>query len=156
MRKALLIGLIVCALAVSGIGAAFARGISSWDNIGVLSRGGTVVPMADVDYMGYVISSGRLAPAALVGVTLSFTADVPAGSVIFISARDDGTPSSEVAYYAGVTGSLLSMNTNKTFYLYNMSDVLYAPGNTATGFPDVSAVNTIVVTVAGNSSYNTP
>ena len=144
----------MCVLAVSGIGAAFAGGISSWSNINVLSRGATTVPEIGVDHMGYVLSSGVMKSAALVGVTLSFDADVPAGSVIFISVRDDGTPSSEVAYYAGVTAAAISHATKTTFNLYDTSNNHYPP--VTANFPDASAVKTIVVTVAGGSSYNTP
>ena len=153
MKKALLIGLIVSIIALSGIGAAFAGGISSWGGINVLSRGPTTVPEIGVDHMGYVLSSGVMKPAALVGVTLSFTADVPAGSVIFISARDDSTPSSEVAYYAGVTAAAISHAAKTTFNLYDTSNNQYSP---VVNHPDASAVKTIVVTVAGGSSYNTP
>jgi hypothetical protein len=158
MRKRVLIGVIVVVLALGTMGAAFATGLSSVSGINVLSRGNVNVPSIGVDYMGYVISSGCNQPAALVGVTLSFTADVPAGSVIFLSVRNDSTPASEVAYYAGVTGALLGMNANHTFYLYDMSNHQYTgPGDTNTsGFPDVSTVTKICVTVAGGSNYNTP
>jgi len=153
-KKVILIGVIVCVLALSGIGAAFAAGISSWSNINVLSRGTVAVPTIGVDHMSYVISSGIQKPAALVGVTLSFTKDVPSGSTIFISVRDDSTPSSEVAYYAGVTGTAISHATNTTFYLYDTSNNQYPP--VTVNFPDAVTVSKICVTVAGQSTYNTP
>jgi len=156
VKKALLIGLIVCVLAVGGIGAAFAAGISSWNNVGMLARGGTTVSGIGVDKMGYVISSGKYDPAQLCGVILSFDALVPANSVIFISVRDDGTPSDELAYYAADNNAAIPKGADTTFWLYNMSNVQYTPGTHLGGLPDVSQVTTIVVTVAGNSTYNTP
>jgi hypothetical protein len=151
VKKALLIGLIVCVLAVSGIGAAFATGIASWTNIGVLSRGTVAVPAVGVDTLGYVLSSGINNPAALVGVRLSFNQNLP-GSVLFVSARAAGV---EQAYFAGVIGPTLEPNTY-TFLLYNLSNQQYTPGSGPGSFPDVSVIDTIIVTVAGNSIYYAP
>ena len=156
MKKALLIGLLVCALALGTIGAAFAAGITSWNNVGMLARGSTTVSGIGVDKMGYVISSGVKDPAQLCGVILSFDEYVPAGSVIFISVRDDGTPSHELAYYAADSLGPIVKGADTTFWLYNLSNVQYTPGTHLAGLPGVAAVTTIVVTVAGNSSYNTP
>jgi hypothetical protein len=49
VRKALLIGLIVCVLALGGIGAAFATGLN-FNSVGVLASGTATVPPVNVTY----------------------------------------------------------------------------------------------------------
>ena len=80
MKRALLIGLIVCVLAVSGIGAAFATGMN-FTNVGALSAGSTSIPQVNVDGIIWVVETDH--PASAYWVKLSFDQDL--GSDVLIS-----------------------------------------------------------------------
>ena len=56
MRKSLLIGLVVCLLALGGIGAAFATGMG-FSNVGALSAGGGNIPQVNTTYVGYNVKA---------------------------------------------------------------------------------------------------
>jgi len=71
MRKAILIGLIVCALAVGGIGAAFATGMN-FNGVKALSVGMGGVPQINVDYAAFHLSSEYQLPVTVDGVYISF------------------------------------------------------------------------------------
>lgn len=73
MKKALLIGLIVCVLATGGIGAAFATGMG-FSNVGALSAGRANIPQVNVDGITWVVESDH--PASAHWVKLSFDQDL--------------------------------------------------------------------------------
>lgn len=145
---------VVALLAVGGIGMLAAKPLASVTGTAVLARGN--VPVADigVDYVGYRIHSGTFLGAVLVGVYLSFTADLPANTMIFVSVRDSG--GNEIAYDAGYFGPIAA-GTNYQFDLWTTGDVDWATyaGSNWDLWPSVAAVDYFIVTVAGNSVYVT-
>jgi len=141
MRRVLLIGLIVCVLAMGGIGAAFATGMG-FSNVGALSLGTGDVPQVNVVDVGWELYSGAGLGVVVDGVYLKLDRNIAAGTVIFISLRNTGW--TELAYYAGVTTGAMTANT---WYKFPLSD-----GTTA--LP--AQVAYVKVTVAENGSYSTP
>jgi len=91
MRKALLIGLIVCVLALSGIGAAFATGLDFTNGVGALSYGQSQVPQANVDeiYWGVETHDGAAVPDVSF-VRLSFDQYLNKGTLIGVAVYDSG------------------------------------------------------------------
>ncbi len=156
MRRALLIGLIVTVLAVSGIGAAFATNLS-FTNVGALSMGRTEVKHVNVDYIGFELDTGSPGPGApaspyppgvvVDGVYISFVEDIiSAGeneTVIFVSLRDANWL--ELAYGVALlpVGETLD---NATVYKFQLADGTRA-------HPEL--VEWIKVTVSEQSSYST-
>ena len=86
MRKALLIGLIVCVLAISGIGAAFATGMN-FSNVGALSLGIEPVPQINCDHVAFHLGSAQGQPVVVDGVYLSFDRDF-SDAAFSVSVRD--------------------------------------------------------------------
>ncbi|HUS99759.1 MAG TPA: hypothetical protein VMY59_05500 [Candidatus Thermoplasmatota archaeon] len=145
----------VALLAVGGIGMLAAQPLWPVSGTQVLSRGNVDVEMIGVDDVGYEIWTGTGWGAALVGVKLSFTANIEAGTYIAISVRDSANV--ELGYYAHVQGSPITDGITTTFYLWNLADELWT-GSTATysmQFPQLGIVDHLIVTVAGNSLYVT-
>ncbi len=81
--KALLIGIAVIILALGVMGAAFATGMD-FSNIGALSSGKGDIEQIDTDYIGFIGDE-----SGVVGVALSFTRDLTAGSTIWVSVNDE-------------------------------------------------------------------
>ena len=74
MRKSLLIGLVVCLLALGGIGAAFARADLSVTGVQNLNTGKGIVPQSiSVDYVGWVMAGNGI---DVEDVILGFNADL--------------------------------------------------------------------------------
>jgi predicted outer membrane repeat protein len=79
VKKALLIGVIVSVLALGGIGAAFATGMSFPANVGALSTGAVGIPQVNVDGVTWWVNN--LYPDAYVDtVTISFDRDLAANT----------------------------------------------------------------------------
>ena len=89
MRKSLLIGLVVCLLALGGIGAAFATGMG-FSGVGAISSGQTGVNQANTDYIGYRLQAppGGGAIPWVNGIWLSFDTDLRENAVIWVQTRD--------------------------------------------------------------------
>lgn len=142
---------IVALLAVGGIGVLSAQPLYPVSGTQVLSRGNVAVDMIGVDDVGYKIWTGTGWDAALVGVKLSLTADIEAGTYIAISVRDSGD--NELGYYAGVQ-TAITEGTTTVFYLWNLADEEWTgPGSYTESFPLLGEVHHLIVTVAGNSEY---
>ena len=94
MRKAILIGVIVCALAVGGIGAAFATGMNL-TNVGALSAGTAGIPQANVDGITWWVNQGYSGATVdnpwVDAVTLSFDRNLAAGTEIGVGVFDAGS-----------------------------------------------------------------
>ena len=144
MRKVLLIGLIVCALAVGGIGAAFATNVG-FDKVGALSLGTTAVKDVNVDFVGYNLDTGYTKPVVVNGVWLSFDTDIHSDdntTIIFVSLRDGGF--NELAYCVLTVAASTTLNAGDTRL------VMCSDGSEA----DPEAVVYVKVTVAENSTYS--
>jgi len=139
VKRALLIGLIICVLAMGGIGAAFANQLG-FTSIGALAMGWGQLPEISVEDVAWELHSGAGQPVDVDGVYLKFNQGIPANSVIFISLRNVGQ--GELAYYAGVG---VGPYTAHTWHKFPLSD-----GTTATP----QEVVYIKVTVAENSVYS--
>ena len=96
MRKALLIGLIVCVLALGGIGAAFATGMN-FSGVHALSVGKGPVPQINVDYASFHLSSAYTLPVTVDGVYISFDKDIT-DAAVSVTVRD--VNGAELAYCA--------------------------------------------------------
>ena len=151
MRKALIIGLIVCVLAVGGIGAAFATGMT-FTNVGALSLGIEPVPQVDCDYVGFHLKSAQGLPVTVDGVYLRFTSSFEdaAFSVSLRGKAWDGPYDPvwndvELAYCA-VNGYSQVVGTTACFLLEDDA------GN----LPTADQVFAVKVTVAGQGNYNSP
>jgi hypothetical protein len=90
-KKALLIGVAVIVLALGGIGAAFATGMT-FSNIGALSSGEAKVVQINTDHVGYLSADDG---SGVDGVVLSFTRDLTAGSTIWVTIEIHGPPKAE-------------------------------------------------------------
>jgi hypothetical protein len=138
-----------------------AKPLASVTGTAVLARGNVPVDDIGVDSVGYKIYTGTGMGAELVGVKLSFTADIPSGSVIFVSVRNSG--GSELGYDAQVTTSIITAATLTTFDLWTTGfyggqvDQDWDPwtGSPAAYWPLIPDVSYIIVTVGGNSIYVT-
>jgi len=152
---------IVALLAVGGIGMLSAQPLASVSGTAVLSRGNVPVEAIGVDEVGYTIYSGTGMGAEVVGVKLSFTADIPSGTMIFVSVRDSGD--NELAYDAGNFGPITAA-TLTTFDLwtsnwYGPADIDWSTytGGPPTGYwPLIPDIDYLIVTVAENTNYVTP
>ena len=140
MKKAILIGLIVCVLALSGIGAAFAAGMG-FSNVGVLSLGIEDIPTVNADYIGYHLTSSLGAAVVVDGVYISLNQDIGPNNAVSVSLRSAG--GGELCYYAANDVTWLAANT----YLVSMT----ADGGS---LPTADQVFKVKVTVATNSHYN--
>jgi len=141
MRKSLLIGLIVCVLAVGGIGAAFAAGISSWDNVGVLSLGTTSVETVGVDYIGYHLNSAQYEDVVVDGVYISLDTYISGTNAVSVSLR--AANGDELCYYAANNVTWLASETR-------LVPMITDQGN----LPTANQVYKVKVVVATNSHYN--
>ena len=145
MRKAFLIGVIVCVLAMSGIGAAFATTME-FTEVGELSLGHTGVSQVDCDYIGYELDTGFHLPVEVNGVYISFNKDLHStvnSTIIFVSLRNASFQ--ELAYCVAVVPA------STTLYATNVYKIQTADGT----FADPEAVYYVKVTVAENSTYST-
>lgn len=89
MRKSLLIGLVVCLLALGGIGAAFARADLSVTGVQNLNTGKGIVPQSiSVDYVGWVMADDGI---GVDNVILGFNADLK-GDVSVELTDSNGNP----------------------------------------------------------------
>jgi len=149
MRKALIIGLIVCVLAVGGIGAAFATGMTFVDgSVGALSLGSGSVDKVDVDYIGYELDTGDNLSVEVDGVYISFVQDIVSqanSTVIFVSLRD--VNGDELAYCVATVPASMTLLAD---------DIYKLPIAIGSGVADPADVAVVKVTVAENSSYSTP
>lgn len=154
MNNKILAMCIVALMAIGGIGVLAAKPLASVSGTSVLVRGEVPVNDIGVDYVGYRIHSGTFLGAVLVGVYLSFTTDIPAGTIIFVSVRDSA--GAEIAYDAGSFGPIAA-GTNAQFDLWTTGDVDWATygGTSWDLWPGVAYVDHFIVTVAGNSVYVT-
>jgi hypothetical protein len=154
MNTKILAMCVVALLSIGGIGMLAAKPLASVTGTAVLARGNVPVDDIGVDYVGYRIHSGTFLGAVLVGVYLSFTTDIPANTMIFVSVRNGG--GTEIAYDAGYFGPI-SAGTNYQFDLWTTGDVDWATyvGSNWDLWPGVADVNYFIVTVAGNSVYVT-
>lgn len=139
-KKAILIGVIICVLTLSGIGSAFAAGMGFTD-VGALSLGITWVPEVNADYIGYHLDSAIYEPVIVDGVYISLDQDIGPDNAVSVSLR--AADGSELCYYAAnnVTWSAGSV------YLVPMT----ADGG---DLPSAAAVYKVKVVVATNSQYN--
>ena len=87
MRKVLLIGVIVCVLAVGGIGAAFANNLGM-GGVGALASGTKYLPNVNVDGVTWVVESDH--PAYAAWVKLSFDQDLGSDVGIGVDVLDSG------------------------------------------------------------------
>ncbi len=143
MRKTLLIGLVLCVVALGSMGAAFAAGLGFPNGVGALSLGQTWVPTVNADYVGFNLSSAYTLPVTVNGVYISLDQTIAAPNAVSVSLRRaDGT---ELAYYAGNNVAWAAATT----YLVPMT----ADGNP---LPTADQVFQVKVVVATNSSYNNP
>jgi len=143
---------VVGLLATVGLGALAAQPLTPISGTQVLSRGNVAVHAIGVDEVGYKIYTGTGMGTELVGVKLSFTADIPSGTVIFVSVRDSGD--TELGYDAQITAAAILETTLTTFDLWNLADEDWAAGGPySTNFPFLPNVDYLIVTVAGNSHY---
>ena len=146
MRRAFLIGLIICILALGGIGAAFASSIN-YSGVGILALGRTA-PFEDigVDFVGYELDTGDNLPVEVDGVYISFDRDLHSSDnsiVIFVSLRaGDWT---ELAYCVALVPASETL-LEGTIYKIPCADGTFA---------DPEQVYYVKVTVAENSSYST-
>lgn len=140
MRKTLLIGLVLCVVALGSMGAAFAAGLG-FTGVGALSLGETWVPTVNADYIGFHLSSSYTNPVTVDGVYISLDQDIGPTDAVSVSLR--AADDSELCYYAAndVTWA------NGTTYLVNMT------ADTAT-LPTADQVFKVKVVVATNSHYN--
>lgn len=153
MKKALIIGLIVSVLAIGGIGAAFATGMN-FDNIGALSLGREPVDQVNVDYLGYILTTGFGFGVKVDGVYISFDKNIVSEGVgsegnktiIFVSLRDNEPADigTELAYCVAIidAGTILDKDT---VYKFQCADNTFA-------LPE--DIYLVKVTVAGNSAYD--
>lgn len=88
MRKSLLIGLIVCVLAISGIGAAFATGMGFPGSVGALSAGSASIPQANVDGITWWVNNNYAPNFYVDTVTLSFNRDLAANTEFGVAVTD--------------------------------------------------------------------
>lgn len=140
MKRALLVGAIVCVLAVSGIGAAFATGMG-FTNVGALSLGVQNIPQINTDYVGYHLSSAYTLPVTVDKVTISLDTDLSSPNAFSVSLRaSDG---SELCYYAANDVTMLAANN----YTYDLT----ADGGS---LPTADQVYKVKVVAAQNSHYN--
>jgi len=155
MNNKILAMCVVALMAVGGIGVLAAKPLVDVSGTQVLVRGNVGVETIGVDDVGYKIWTGTNWEAALVGVKLSFTANIPSGTYIAISVRGTGTPGTEYGYDAGVTAAAIDAGTTTTFYLWNMNNEEWtgSGGTYTTQFPQIPLVDHLIVTVAGNSEY---
>ena len=145
MRKALLIGLMVCVLALGGIGAAFATTMN-FENVGELSLGHELVSQVNCDYVGYELDTGCNLAVEVNGVYISFDKDLHSdvnSTVIFVSLRDCNFV--ELAYCVALVPPCTTLDAG-TVYKMTTADGTFA---------DPEDVCYVKVTVAENSSYST-
>ena len=83
MRKSLLIGLVVCLLALGTMGAAFATGMN-FTGVGALSQGTDTIPQVDVTSVSYNIDNY----GSVTGVVLKFDTALPIGTEISVDLQD--------------------------------------------------------------------
>jgi len=150
-------------MAVGGIGMLAAKPLSSVTGTAILVRGNVPVDGIGVDSVGYKIYSGTGMGAELVGVELSFTADIPSGSVIFVSVRNAG--GSELGYDAQVTSGTITATTDTMFDLWTSGfyggtqdvdwDTWDGTNPADAHWPLIPDVSYLIVTVGGNSIYVT-
>lgn len=81
--KALLIAAVVIVLALGAVGAAFATGMDFF-NVGALSSGEAELAQINTDSIGFISDK-----FGVVGVDLSFTEDLTAGSTIWVTVNDE-------------------------------------------------------------------
>lgn len=147
MRKALLIGLIVCVLALGGIGAAFAAGMT-FTNVGALSLGVKLVPEINCDYVGFHLASGANTPVVVDGVYLSFDKSFT-GAAFSVSLR--GSDMAELAYCAKNNWTQ-SDGEIRCFKLQDEAGKYF--GDEGCDLPTADKVFYVKVTVAEQSVYN--
>ena len=147
MKKALLLGVIVCVLAISGIGAAFATTMN-FTNVGELSLGHELVSQVNCDFIGYELDTGMDLPVQVNGVYISFDKNIHSGTnstVIFVSLR--AADWTELAYCVATVPSST----------WIWADTIYKlPIAIGSAVADPELVYYVKVTVAENSSYSTP
>jgi hypothetical protein len=161
MKTKILAICLVGLMAMGGIGVLATQPLASVSGTQVLSRGNVAVNAIGVDDVGYKIYTGTGMGAELVGVKLSFTADVPSGSVIFVSVRDSS--GNELGYDAQVTTADITAATLTTFNLWTTGHYGGATdqdwetwaGSPTAYWPRLPDVNYLIVTVGGNSIYVT-
>jgi hypothetical protein len=154
MSNKILAMCIVGLMAVGGIGMLAAKPLSPVTGTSILVRGNVPVDSIGVDYVGYRIHSGTFLGAVLVGVYLSFTADIPENTMIFVSVRNGA--GNEIAYDAGYFGPIAA-GENYQFDLWTTGDIDWETYGDSDWdlWPSVAVVNYLIVTVAGNSIYVT-
>jgi len=135
MRKPFLIGLIVCLVAIGGIGAAFATGMNL-TNVGALSAGTAAIPQADVDGITWWVNQGYSGATAanpwVDEVTISFNRDLPAGTEIGFAVFDAGG-TCQVNVWGELPAALLASDS---------VDIDLTPGNAPLG----DLINMVVTT----------
>jgi hypothetical protein len=140
MKKSLLIGAIVIVLAMSGIGAAFATGMS-FSNVGALSLGWGSVPQINTDYIGFHLVSAASLPVRVDGVYISLDTTIGPDNAVSVSLRN--AADTELAWYAANNVSWAEGTT----YLVNLT-----PSDSV--LPGPEQVYYVKVTVATQSQYN--
>jgi len=147
VKKALILGLIVSVLAISGIGAAFATGMG-FNNVGALSLGVQAVPQINCDYVGFHLDSANAKPVCVDGVYLSFDKDFT-GAAVSVSLRS--ADMTELCYFAKNNYSQNAGDT-KCWKLQDEGGLyIEDPDNT---LPTADQVFYVKVTVGENSVYN--
>jgi len=140
VKKALLIGLIVCVLAVGGIGAAFATGIG-FPTIGILALGEAQLPNPfNVDEVGFHLKSAMGQPVEVDGVYLSFNQGF-SNAAFSVSLRNQYN---QELCYCALNGHTQVSSETRCFQLTADSGSLPSPAQ----------VYGIRVTVGENSVYN--
>ena len=139
MKRILSIGLIVCLLALSGIGAAFATGMN-FSSVGALSLGVKNIPQINTDYVGYHLTSALGDAVVVDGVYISLDTDISGTNAVSVSLRAaDGT---ELAAYAA------------NDVVWNAADITLVDMLYYTDLPTPDQVFKVKVVVAQNSEYN--
>ena len=148
MKKALLIGLLVCVLALGAIGAAFASNVT-FTGVGTLALGSTpAFEDIEVDFIGYELDTGDFLPVEVDGVYISFDRNLHSpnnSTVIFVSLRDANFY--ELAYCVATVPASTWLWANTIYKL---------PIAIGSAVADPQDVYYVKVTVAENSSYSTP
>jgi len=139
VKKAILIGLIICVLAVGGIGAAFATGVG-FPTIGTLAMGTGWLPNPfEVDEVGFHLDSAQYEQVRVDGVYLSFNQRIT-DAAFSVSLR--GENNEELCYCALNNHSQLASET-RCFHLQSAGTL-----------PTPAQVYGVKVTVGENSVYN--
>lgn len=149
MKKILIIGVVICLVALTGIGAAFATGMN-FSGVNALSLGQSAVPQINCTGVVYALDSEAGSPVEVDGVQIKLDQDI-SNAAVSVSLRDIN--GNELAYYAANGVTLPSDTWSDWLGLYDESNVQLPNNSSGVGVtPD--KVYYVKVTVANDSAYN--